>query len=298
MIGKIKKYVRDRRALYYYINKSVRKPALRRLLAGLVRRFVPKADAPAPASADIARLRRDGILMWDEALDPAAVAAIRAYLQDKPVHDFLEEFKQEGRTPLKLEEVEIKEQRKLKYFAADIAGCREIVALANAPRILSLVSAYLGCKPTIVDMSAWWTKAGSGPSGKYYDDMFHRDVDDYQFIKLFVYLNDVKTENGAHCFVKGSHRSNQCIARRTFTDEEIDHAFGKECQLVLTGKSGCGFLEDTWGMHRSLPCFEGERLVLHFLYGLTSLNAQTTPKPVAKNIYGVDPYSNRVYLYP
>jgi len=196
-----------------------------------------------------------------------------------------------------MQTVDLSQQRKLKYFDKDIVQCPEIIALANSEKILSLVSAYLGCKPTLTNMAAWWTKAGKIPSDKFYDDMFHRDADDYKFIKLFVYLTDVSPESGAHCFVKGSHLSDKCTQRRTFSNEEITQNFGKENQLVLTGRSGCGFLEDTWGLHRSLPCVKGERLVLHFLYSITSFNAETTPKPLAKNTYNVDAYTNRVYFY-
>jgi hypothetical protein len=291
------KYFKDRRAIYYYLNKSVRNPALRVMLYKLVRCFVPKSTAPLPPEADLVRLQKDGIFIWDELLDAATVAKIHDYLLPKKVYDFLEDFKREGQTPLNLNEVDLTQQRKLKYFDKDIAACKEIVDLANSEKILSLVSAYLGCKPTIANMAAWWTKAGEVPSDKFYDDMFHRDVDDYKFIKLFVYLNDVSVENGAHCFVKGSHMSSECTQRRTFSDEEVTRHFGKENQLILTGKRGRGFLEDTWGLHRSMPCEKGERLVLHFLYSITSFNTQTTAKPVAKNVYGVDSYSNRMYLY-
>ncbi|MDE3016638.1 MAG: phytanoyl-CoA dioxygenase family protein [Pseudomonadota bacterium] len=297
-LSRLKRYFRDRRALYYYLNKAVRSPRLRRALHLLVRSVTPRADAAAAAQEDTARLRKDGIIIRERLLDASTVDKIRRYLLAKPVYNLLEEYAEKGKTPLRLDEVAITRQTKLKYFDADIAGCREIVDLANSPEILSLVSAYLGCKPTIANMAAWWTKAGNGSPEKFYDDMFHRDVDDYKFLKLFVYLNDVAAGNGAHCFVRGSHISGKLTARRTFTDEEIDQNFDKSDRLVLTGKSGCGFLEDTWGLHRSMPCVEGERLVLHFLYSLTSLNAQTTPKPVAKNTYGVDAYTNRVYLYP
>jgi hypothetical protein len=292
-----KQYLKNKRALYYYFNKSIRNPSIRNAMYRLVKCFVPKVEAPAPPKDEIDRLQKDGIFIWEQLIDVTAASRIREYLLTKPVYDFLEDFNPSGQIPMNMNEVDTTQQRKLKYFDHDIVQSKDIIDIANDPHIISLVSAYLGCKPTIVNMAAWWTKAGETPSDKFHDDMFHRDVDDYKFIKLFIYLNDVDATNGAHCFVRGSQLSARCNARRTFTDDEIGHAFGKTDQWIMTGSAGCGFLEDTWGFHRSLPCQQGERLVLHFLYGLTSFNAQTAPKPVAKNIYNVDTYSNRVYLY-
>jgi len=294
---RVKKYMRNFRACYYYLNKSVRSPDMRHALYLLVRSFAAKTAAPAPAPADLERLKRDGIIVFDALLDASTVSKISNYLQTKPVYNWIDaDFKGGARTPLKLEDVKITKQTKLKYFDKDIAECREIVELGNSEKIISLVSAYLGCKPTITSMAAWWTKAGGNAPDKFYDDMFHRDADDYKFIKLFVYLNDVQAENGAHCFVKGSHLSKKCTERRTFSDEEIAANFAPSDRLVLTGNGGSAFLEDTWGLHRSSPCTSGERLMVQFLYSLTALNAEATPKPVAKNVYGVDAYTNRVFL--
>ena len=295
--SKLKKYCKNPRAFYFYSNRAVRNPDVRNALYLLVRLFKPKVAVPAAAREDAARLKKDGIITWERLMAPSTADTIRHYLLEKPVYDFLEGYSNKGQTPLNLNELKITRQMKLKYFDADIAQCKEIVELANSEKILSIVSAYLGCKPTIALMSAWWTKAGTGPSETFYDDMFHRDVADYKFLKLFVYLNDVGPNNGAHCFVRGSHLFKKLTQRRTFSDEEINRNFSKEDQLILTGKSGCGFLEDTWGLHRSLPCTQGERLVLHIMYNLAAFDAGSPPKPLAENIYNVDPYTNRVYLF-
>lgn len=294
----LKKYFKNRWSLYFYINKCIRNPDVRHILFLVVRIFIPKPIDNNLKNKNITPLKKDGIITWEQLLDPVKVNKIHSYLLTKPVYDLRECDNGKGQLPVNLYDIKITRQTKLKYFDADLANCQEIVEVANAPEIISLVSAYLGGKPTISLMSAWWTKAGDGPAEFFYDDNFHRDVADYKFLKLFVYLTDVTADNGAHCFIKRSHLSKKCTQRRMYLTDEIDKNFDKNDQLVLTGKSGCGFLEDTWGLHRSMPCTSGERLVLHILYNLITLDAGSPEKPLAKNIYNVDTYSNRVYLYP
>jgi hypothetical protein len=81
------------------------------------------------------------------------------------------------------------------------------------------------------------------------------------------------------------------------SDDLAAATFDAKDSLVLTGKSGSGFLEDTWGLHRSLPAKTGERLLFSVTYSLTSFNPSSPRTPVAENKYGVDPYINRVYLW-
>ena len=287
--------------LYLDIWKQfIRNPKMRNMMYLLVKSFLPKATPLPVKYEEISQFRKDGILIFEQLVPQETVAKIREYLKEKSVYNWVDaDFGGKEKTPLKLEDVQITKQTKLKYFDADIANCKEIVEIANSEKILALVSAYFGCKPTIATMSSWWTKAGSDASEKFYDDMFHRDVDDYKFVKLFVYLNDVGAESGAHCFVKGSHISKKLTERRILTDADIAQNFDAKDCLPLPAKAGTGILEDTWGIHRALPCVKGERLLLHILYSITAFNADASPPhPVAKNVYEVDAYSNRVYLYP
>jgi len=294
-----KKYFKDFRSCYYYLNKSIRNPKIRHSIYLAIRSVTPKSTSFNVKTEEISQLKKDGILILEQLLDADKVAKIRQFLAAKPVYNWVESaFNGKEKIKLNIDDVKITKQTKLKYFDEDIAQCKEIVEIANSDRILSLVSAYLGCKPTITSMTSWWTKAGvDGVPEKFYDDTYHRDVNDYKFIKLFIYLNDVEPENGAHSFIKGSHLSEKFTERRALNDAEVESAFDESDILALAGKSGTGILEDTWGIHRSMPCIKGERLLLHFLYCLTPYHDEAPRKPVAKNTYNVDPYINRVFLY-
>ena len=94
------------------------------------------------------------------------------------------------------------------YSIETVAGAPHAFAISNHPNVLAVVAAVLGAKPTIALMSAWWSlpRADGAPE---HAEMFHRDIDDYRFIKLFCYLTDVDEASGPHVFVRGSHRINK-----------------------------------------------------------------------------------------
>ena len=57
--------------------------------------------------------------------------------------------------------------------------------------------------------------------------LFHFDMDRIRFLKVFIYLTDVGTENGPHVYVRGSHRSKPpaFFRDRRFSDAEVKRAF-------------------------------------------------------------------------
>ena len=63
------------------------------------------------------------------------------------------------------------------------------------------------------------TKLMSHAAGNVHsDDIYHRDVDDFRFIKLFVYLTDTSSTTGAHSFIKGSHQGRKWAARKALSN--------------------------------------------------------------------------------
>lgn len=180
----------------------------------------------------------------------------------------------------------------------DIVKAPHFLSLANNPVILSAVGQVLGAKPTISYMAAWWSIA-HGESAQH-AELFHRDVDDLRFIKLFIYLTDVDEESGPHVFVRGTHKQNKLTEIRRLSEEEVAGAFGAENILLFTGPAGTCFLENTYGIHRGVPPTKRPRLLMQVLYSLAEYIA-APKRPVgqyipAQNGVSIDPYVNRVYL--
>lgn len=103
-----------------------------------------------------------------------------------------------------------------------------------------------------------------------YDDAleFHRDIDSYRFVKMFVYLTDCAVNGGHHEIYLQSHRHTPAvlgpIAR--YTDQEIEKAIPQARIHRVEGKAGYAFAENTYAFHRGTKPLTGDRLILNLQY--------------------------------
>jgi len=177
-------------------------------------------------------------------------------------------------------------------------NCPHIFYLANHPKILSLVTGYLGCKPTINNILGWRSFVINAEPE--HPQNYHRDVDDWKLVKLFLYLTDVDMDSGPHYYIKGSAYNDKCTEIRRFTDDEIESAFGKETVVPHTGLKGTIILEDTYGVHKGAVPKSQDRSLIQIVYSLHPL--PYSPIRPVKSLNGVingekfDKYINRVYI--
>ena len=291
----------DPKLVYYYSQKAVRSVWLRRWAGNAVARLVGKRDSSGDGSGDTEASRQvaqelatEGIsFLHSLYLSPAELAEVFQQLAGKPV---LDHYNRE--TTFLVEQGIPPPFTKVWYSTPDVLACAPLLRLANDPLILNAVSQALGARPTIATFQAWWTLGENNADGAqtHYDDIYHRDVDDWRFIKLFVYLTDTTRPRGAHCFIRKSHVSPQLTRRGAISDSEVAAAFPQDDVLTIEGDAGTVFLENTWGVHRQLLATEGRRLVFSVLYSLCPLvpwrpGPATLPLPL-----GLDPYTNRVFF--
>jgi hypothetical protein len=183
------------------------------------------------------------------------------------------------------------------HFAEDVIRAPYLLDVANSREILSLAAAFLGCKPTISYVAAWWSFPTS--LGPQQAELFHRDVDDWRFLKLFVYLTDVGENDGPHVYVRKSAPSPKLNRIARFTDAQVESAFGKEQIEELCSAAGGGFLENTFGVHRGLPPQTGKRLMFQVVYSLSELPYGPESSLFASDLLedmGFDSWTNRVYF--
>ena len=179
------------------------------------------------------------------------------------------------------------------YKRSDLAKVPEIIKIANDPKILNLVQDFLGATPTISNINCWWSTSSNNSAEQA--QFFHRDVDDYRFCKVFVYLTGVNIENGPHVFVENSISSNSLTNIRRYQDFEIEDEFGKESIKYFTAPKGSMFLVNTYGFHKGLLPNKGNRLLLQIQYSLNPIGIEKY-EPVQTNNHNFNKYVNRLIL--
>lgn len=280
----------DSRYRYLYRQRAQTDRRARAERAEEVARALPQVAVPSTPQGD--ELADSGIVFLQDLISADAVAEMRKWFTDAPAQDphrpALGSFEAPDQVPA---------QTHVAYIdAAHVASAPHGLELANHPSVIAAVTQFLGAKPTISYMTSWWSMprggAAEGPEN------YHRDWDDYRFVKLFLYLTDVDENSGPHAFVRGSHESDRLMERRRFTDAEVEAAFPAENRMTITGPAGSHFLETTFGVHRGIPPVSNRRLIFQVLYTLSphiSGPSQPVMRLDPERREGVDPYTNRIY---
>jgi hypothetical protein len=285
----------------FYIQRRFMGVAARKWAAQWVARRRPPARPLIANSGEVLEraelLKTSGNARLGCLLSAAQTAEIRNFFRALPVRDtyrpelgyFLPES--DSRNPV---------VHTAYHSARDTVLAPYLLALANDPLVLGVVEQYLGCRATLGYLAAWWSY--NTPLGAQHAENFHRDVDDWSFIKLFVYLSDVDEHNGPHVYVTRSAQSKNLRIIRRFNDAEVVNAFGRENILELAAPAGEGFLENTFGIHKGKPVSQGRRLMFQAVYSLSPLPYSPADPVVdvqelyALKIEALDSWTNRLYV--
>jgi hypothetical protein len=179
------------------------------------------------------------------------------------------------------------------YALRAVLGNPDIRALINAPRVLRVAAAYLGCKPTLSSIGVRWSFPGNRQPGA--TQYFHRDPDDWKFVKLFVYLTDVDEDCGPHIFVEGSHRTAGQMRARPYPQATVEREYPGGARAI-TGPRGTAFMADTYGIHAGLVPTRRPRLMMQVQYSLLPIFAFDYSRVVCEAYTGGDDYVNRLLL--
>ena len=144
-----------------------------------------------------------------------------------------------------------------------------ILKAANNPNLLNILKSYFGCSFKLDWVWAWWSFPSNELAGP---QLFHRDYESMNFLKVFVYLSDVDEFNGPHEYIIGSHKIDKLYKRERFSDQLINENFQKDKIFTIKGKRGKTFIANTFGIHRGLQPKNKKRLVLVYLFSVVPSN--------------------------
>ena len=202
-----------------------------------------------------------------------------------------------------------------------IAEIPEIQNLLTESIILNVVQEYLGCCPVNTQTNCWWSVPNNKPVSKSNSkiilnkkksaaQMFHQDFDHPKFVKLFLYLNDIESDNGPHTFVEGSSTKIHPNLPKEYQlgknpwnrlkDSFVKERYGDGKIKEFTGKKGTIIIEDTRGFHKGKELQNGHRSLIQFEFA--SIMFYSLFNKGVRNNINSDKFSNKfkqfVKLYP
>lgn len=164
----------------------------------------------------------------------------------------------------------------LAQYIGAYRDCKSIREIVNDPVLKLIASDYLGADPTYLGLALWWTFPGDSIQEEdrlKHAHYYHRDIDDFKFVKFFFYFTDVQSNDGAHWIVEGSHKKDPYIKFRDrflirrYSDREISDFYGHDALHEICGSVGTGIIEDTLCVHKASTPTKNPRLILHVQFG-------------------------------
>jgi|GEM_PF-3360040 len=187
------------------------------------------------------------------------------------------------------------------YHRSDLCNIPEIINLANDQGILQLAKNYLGATPTISNINLWWGTYGDNKPRD--NELFHRDKDDYDFVKFFIYLTDTDENDYNIVYVKNSLNSSKALDKLRYNKLEVMEMFGQDNIIHAMGVKGTGFMGANYGVHNgTLPPIKGRKtLLLQIQYSIRGISCEDYQPIDSETILGnvdnsVVPWVNRLII--
>lgn len=261
-------FIKVFRDLYRLYQRKVIKPSLREKLINLELFILNIFERNRPehnnieTEKKISFLKKNSYTLIDNIFNNSEIREIKSYLAS--LEDFCE-----------LTEKSTGEKMSMKYYKTeDLINHDLILKGANNPKLINILNGYFNGAYKLDWIWSWWSFADLNDSVG--PQLFHRDYETMNFLKVFVYLTDVENDDGSHQIVKGSHNINKFYKIERFTDKDILSEFGAENIININGNQGTSFIANTFAIHKGFKPKNKDRLVLVFLY--SAIPSRRSPK--------------------
>jgi len=290
----LKKFIRS---LYRSLQRYFIKPSTRNNIIGLennIFNFFNKkkilSNKKYEVLNNVSSLKKDSYTIIENIFSENEINSIKNYLNSKK--DLVDIY-----------ESSTGKRMNMKYYKTEDLVANELILKgANNSNIKNILSDYFGCNFKLDWIWSWWSYAEKN-SNSIGPQLFHRDYESFNFLKVFVYLTDVVGNDGSHQLVAGSHCENKLYNIKRFSDEEILKNFDEKKIVNLDGKSGKTFIANTFAIHRGFKPFQTDRLILCYLFSVVP--SRRSPKlPVInfsnlksdKDLFKENEYMNSLFI--
>ncbi|MBO9153622.1 phytanoyl-CoA dioxygenase family protein [Chitinophaga sp. GCM10012297] len=224
-------------------------------------------------------VQRDGFYIFPQPLPPEKVTELVKFSRSTPAIPRM----MDDKTPLVYDSA-APQSPIYDFPAQSLFESPLIQSLLTDESVLAVAQEYVGPRPVLDLVTMWWSTAVCGKVDlSQAAQLYHFDMDRIKFLKFFIYLTDVDSQNGPHCYVRQSQRIKPKPVRKDgrIKDEELMANYPKEDFVEITGKAGTILAVDTSGFHKGKPLEQGERLLFQMEFA-SSMFGQYYP-PVKSN---------------
>lgn len=218
-------------------------------------------------------IKQNGYYVFPDLLNHELVSSMRNFAENIDLHYLIPDKDNISYSPNPVSYIKAKGISN-RYQIWDIEQFNNSLDFLNFiqdENILSIANYYLGSLPYLDLVVLWWSNSLQNLN---IDDniksilkdksaqMFHFDMDRLKFLKFFLYLTDVDSNNGPHVYVRSSHNKLPNYITRDGRYEDqliIDNDLNN--MVEITGKAGTLIAVDTRGLHKGKELDQGERLI-------------------------------------
>ncbi|NEO95145.1 MAG: phytanoyl-CoA dioxygenase family protein [Moorea sp. SIO3G5] len=145
---------------------------------------------------------------------------------------------------------------------------QDLLNLILDQSLLGVAQEYLNCSPVLDTAALWWSAPFNGKGTSEAAQEYHYDLSHLKFLKVFIYLTDVNSDNGPHCYVQGSHtrKPKALLPEGRISDTTIGLHYPESEIHELCGPKGTIIIADTRGFHKGKPLVSGTRLMFQIEY--------------------------------
>jgi ectoine hydroxylase-related dioxygenase (phytanoyl-CoA dioxygenase family) len=128
--------------------------------------------------------------------------------------------------------------------------------------LVVLAANYFGCLPYFGTCNL--RKSFVNDLKEDHTQIYHQDPNSPQFIKMFLYLNDVDDMGGPFCIVEGSHRNKfeGCYDKYRWDTDEINLIYGEDKVKYLTANVGDLIIANTTAFHKGTKPYSSDRTMI------------------------------------
>ena len=258
--------------IYFKFHRIILKPKLRNYISSIERKFFRKFTFKEEHHL-VTKLKEDSYTDIEDLFDKNEISELKLFFCKKRI---LKSIYTDHKDFMLKEKPNASITGYIK--TEELINNSLVIKGANNPKLLSLLDSYFKCTYKLDWVWSWWSFPGEEKLGP---QKFHRDYENLNFVKVFVYLTDVDSSNGPHQIIKGSHKIDKFYTRTRFSDNVIFENFNKKEDLIsIEGKRGKSFIANTYAIHKGKNPQNEKRLVLVYLFSVVPSKRSPKIPPV------------------